>query len=580
VRGLSSRGLIPQFVLVVILPLLVLFLAIPLGSLALHQKAMRDLVGERDERTARSVARAVGEQLAHRLTSIRGLAIHTDEGIAPDRILGSASYLLPDFDGGLAFYSVDGDLVAPGENDRPIPIAPPDFSSLLARAALEPTFSSPFSDPASGELFLLVVASADRKLIAVGAFSVTALIRSTLADAFLAGDQASVFVLDSSDRTLYRTGRLPLSMHNANHPGVKEALSGQSGTTYMPQTADSSEHVVAYSPIRPMNWALVIEESWELIDNPLLRTTQAAPLVLIPPFVVVLVALWFGIRQIVRPLQALASHAAELAWGRFGAIEPPVGGVIEIRHLQTELIHMARKLKAAQTGLRDYISAITAGQEEERRRLARELHDDTLQALIALNQRTHLARLSLADSPADAPLAEIQTLMEQTMANLRRLTGALRPIYLEDLGLVAALEVLARETGQSADLAVEFRRTGVERRLAAEVELALYRMAQEALSNVTRHAQATRAALAIEFSQEGTVLTVSDNGILQDVKVVYAYETGTHQPFHYSTTRIEFGTKVLQLPLTIWTQRGYNSDLAQYYKRVNSYGIQVEIGSF
>lgn len=68
--------------------------------------------------------------------------------------------------------------------------------------------------------------------------------------------------------------------------------------------------------------------------------------------------------------------------------------------------------------------------------------------------------------------------------------------------------------------------------------------------------------------------------VFTDVKVALAYETGTRHPFRYSTGRLEFGMKVLQLPLTFWTQRGYNSDLAQYFKRVNSYGIQVEIGSY
>lgn len=173
---------------------------------------------------------------------------------------------------------------------------------------------------------------------------------------------------------------------------------------------------------------------------------------------------------------------------------------------------MAHKVKAAQESLRDYISAITAGQEDKRRRLARELHDDTLQALIALNQRTQLARLSLADSPASAQLAEIQDLTKQTIANLRRLTRALRPIYLEDLGLVTALEMLARETSQNIKLPVAFHRVGQERRLSPEIELALYRMTQEALSNVARHAQASQVSLTVQFKPEVVTVMVVDNG--------------------------------------------------------------------
>jgi signal transduction histidine kinase len=244
----------------------------------------------------------------------------------------------------------------------------------------------------------------------------------------------------------------------------------------------------------------------------MLQVTQAAPLVLVPALLLTLVALWFGARQIVQPLQALEAKAADLAWGQFEAIEQPVGGIAEIRRLQAELIHMAHKVRAAQESLRDYIGAITQGQEEERRRLARELHDDTLQSLIALNQRIQLAQLALADSPAAGSLAEIQTLMEQTMSDLRRFTRALRPIYLEDLGLVAALEMLTREVGQADNLRVEFHRAGSERRLSSEVELALYRMAQEALSNVTRHAQALQVSLSITFKPDAVIMTISDNG--------------------------------------------------------------------
>jgi len=88
----------------------------------------------------------------------------------------------------------------------------------------------------------------------------------------------------------------------------------------------------------------------------------------------------------------------------------------------------------------------------------------------------------------------------------------LRPIYLEDLGLVAALEMLTREVSQADNLRVEFQRAGSERRLSSEVELALYRMAQEALSNVARHAQASQVSLSITFKPDAVIMTISDNG--------------------------------------------------------------------
>jgi signal transduction histidine kinase len=173
---------------------------------------------------------------------------------------------------------------------------------------------------------------------------------------------------------------------------------------------------------------------------------------------------------------------------------------------------MAHKVQMAQEGLHDFIGAITAAQEEERMRLARELHDDTIQAVIALKQRVQLAQKSVKDQNGRQSLRELENLAEQTIENLRRLTRALRPIYLEDLGLVTALEMLARETTQANHLEVDFRRSGQERRLPHEVELALYRIAQEALNNVLRHAKAKHATLSIAF--EKTIkLEVTDNGI-------------------------------------------------------------------
>jgi signal transduction histidine kinase len=157
------------------------------------------------------------------------------------------------------------------------------------------------------------------------------------------------------------------------------------------------------------------------------------------------------------------------------------------------------------------------GQEEERRRLARELHDDTLQSLIALNQRVQLSRMSLDDGgKGSESWEEIQELTEETIQNLRRLTRALRPIYLEDLGLVTALEMLAREVEQASEVSIDFEKRGQQSRLQSTEELALYRIAQEALSNVARHARATQTWVMISFNST-VVVEISDNGTGFDV---------------------------------------------------------------
>jgi signal transduction histidine kinase len=318
--------------------------------------------------------------------------------------------------------------------------------------------------------------------------------------------------VDGQRQLLYQTGTPRLDTDLTQHTGVADALRGESGTAFL--IVGGSEHVVAYTPIQSVGLALVIEEPWEAVDNPLLRQTLAAPLILIPALLFALIALWFGIRQIIQPLQALERKAAELGWGRFEAIEQTVGGISEIRHLQAELVRMAQKVKAAQQNLRSYVSAITTGQEDERRRLARGLHDGAVQALIALDQRVQMTQLTVKQTaPAAADrLAEIRHMLAALIEDVRRVIRALRPIYLEDLGLLPALEMLTRDLEKTAGLRSEFSSDGAAARLAPEREIAVYRCAQEALSNVARHAGAKTVRVSAVFGAGEFILRVQDDG--------------------------------------------------------------------
>lgn len=472
------------------------------------------MVGERDERATRAAAAAISEQLNHRRAAIRGLALQAANANEPDHALSDAAFLLPDFDGGMAILASDGTLVAASNNtavwqDR---IAAAQLVPLLQEGDLaEARFLAPFLDPVSAEDMMLVASSAG-EFIAVGAFSPSGLARRALASIFGASEQATAYVVTADGMILYQTGAPPWNdSPPQQHPGVVDALRGESGTTYL--TVAGDEHVIAFSPIAPVGWALVIEEPWRAVADPLLRTTELAPLVLIPVLVIALMALWFGVRQVVQPLQSLERQATALGWGDFASIEEPVGGIDEIQRLQAELIHMAQKVNLAQKSLRGYLGAVTTGQEEERRRLARDLHDDTIQALIALNQQIQLAQLSVVDETMAGKLSTMQQMAEQMIGDLRRLTRDLRPIYLEDLGLIPALDMLARDIGHLQQLPVTFESSGRDRRLPAAEELALYRIAQEGLSNVLRHAQASQADLCLAFESEAVTLTIRDDGV-------------------------------------------------------------------
>jgi signal transduction histidine kinase len=508
-RFLRRPGLTQQIFLFFVIPLAALLLLAAFGSQALHQQAMRSMVGERDERTARLAGLAVDAQLERRAQAVRLLALNWAQGATPASVAAAAKTLATDFDGGVALWDADATQLA---GPSPFTALPPDdLKAFLAQAGPEPSFSAPIAGANAGEHWVVVAVAAPDHRIVAGAFSSAGLVQAALADTLSPPTGVIVYVIDAQHRLLYQSGACTASQPCTENPAVAEAFQGRSGLIYLPTSTD--EHVVAYSAIRAAQWAIVVEEHWQSVDSPSLNATQYTPLVLlVPALVLALATLLFGVRQIVQPLQALEARAADLAWGKFDTITQPVGGIAEVRRLQTELIHLAQKVQTAQHSLHSYIGAITIGQEEERRRLARELHDDTLQALIALNQRLQAAGLAPTDPATTALVAELQALAGQTIADLRRFTRALRPIYLDDLGLVTALEALAREMSQSSGVAIAFRQAGVEFRLAPQVELALYRLAQEALNNVAHHAHASQANLGLNFDTKLATLAVSDNG--------------------------------------------------------------------
>jgi signal transduction histidine kinase len=504
------RGSTLQSITVIIIPLTVLLVVISLGSFQVHQNAMRSLVGTRDERSVLTAASALESEISHREYAIRTLAAlaGSSSQASLESVLDNSQDLMEQFDYGTAFFNSKGDLIAAGGNSQCWQYiqTTPELASILHLSSGSAP-SKAFVYPAGGFEIVLVSAPVTRDgEVAVGAFSPDQMIQSTLEGIYPPGGQIGVYIIDSSFQILFHSGPRTLEGITADHPGIQEAFQGKNGTTYVKVAND--EHVVAYSLIHSVDWAIITEESWETVSSPTLSTTQIIPLVMVPALLLALLAMWFGARQIVKPLQKLEAKAARLSWGDFKPIEEPVGGIAEIRDLQNELAHMAAQVRAAEQSLHSYIGAITQGQEAERLRLARELHDDTIQALIALKQRIQLAQMALKKNGGSAELKELETLAEASIDDLRRTTRALRPIYLEDLGLVPALEMLVGENGQQ----IELRSNGQERRLPAETELALYRMVQEALNNAVHHANAKYISVSLDFSVNQLTVMVQDDG--------------------------------------------------------------------
>jgi PAS domain S-box-containing protein len=200
-------------------------------------------------------------------------------------------------------------------------------------------------------------------------------------------------------------------------------------------------------------------------------------------------------------------------------------GTKAIVHITTSLIahegevvgfqHSARDItdeRKLQENLHYYLQQVTRAQEEERKRIARELHDETLQNLIAISRQ--MEKITSSDALWEESIEAVRDFkkkIEVAVQEIRRFSHDLRPSVLDDLGMLPALELLADDLDKRG-IATSFKTVGEARRLIPEIEVMLFRIAQEAVSNIWRHSQASTAELVIEFSDALVRLNIGDDG--------------------------------------------------------------------
>ena len=187
--------------------------------------------------------------------------------------------------------------------------------------------------------------------------------------------------------------------------------------------------------------------------------------------------------------------------------------LLVIGRLIAGALHQARlhrQLVARERAHENFVEQVIEAQEMERRRLAADIHDGISQRLITLSYRLDAASRAVADDPAAAAeqLGKARELVELTLREARAAIGGLRPPVLDDLGLAGGLASLARsipQVGIDVDLA--------DTRLPDHIELALYRIAQECLQNVVKHAKATNARLTFTVCEDVARLEIVDDGV-------------------------------------------------------------------
>jgi len=216
--------------------------------------------------------------------------------------------------------------------------------------------------------------------------------------------------------------------------------------------------------------------------------------------------LWL-LRRALAPLRQLTAFARTIDPLDPGPRVTVAGGTSEVTELAGAFNEMLGRLEAER---RDSVGRALAAQEGERLRVAQELHDGVGQSLTGVVLQLGRAARHVPDAARDGVM-EAQETARDSLEEVRRIARRLRPEALDDLGLASALRVLGERVGEQAGLHVDVHvQPGLE--FDEQAELVVFRVAQEALTNVARHAEAANVELALEQRAGDTVLTVTDDG--------------------------------------------------------------------
>jgi signal transduction histidine kinase len=293
----------------------------------------------------------------------------------------------------------------------------------------------------------------------------------------------------------------------------------------------TEQHLVAFAPLAHAPVGVVVEERKDMALAVPIRLSHRLVGFGLAALLVTSAAAWLHARYVTRPLEDLARAMGRLA---AGSLDEPVtvsrsdeigilGRSFELMRAQLKRAAEERdrfeqqleaRVRQRTDQVRTLLGRVIHAQEEERRRLARELHDDTAQTVATV--LVHVGTLRDTLSAGQERLREVldRTLAQgaRTLADLRRVIADLRPTALDDLGLIPALRGYAEERLAAARVKLAFDVVGSPRRLDPPIETALFRILQEAVSNIAKHAGATTATIHFDFQPAWLVVTVADDG--------------------------------------------------------------------
>ncbi|HLV34744.1 MAG TPA: histidine kinase [Spirillospora sp.] len=220
-----------------------------------------------------------------------------------------------------------------------------------------------------------------------------------------------------------------------------------------------------------------------------------------------------------RPIYNLVEATQAVTEGDFNRRVPrwandEIGELASAFNTMTASLAQAERERAERERLRaEYVSNVIVAQEEERKRIARELHDSTSQLLTSLLVGLKNLKESRDPDETSRRIDALREVVGHTLDEVRTLAWQLRPSALDDLGLLSALRHYIDDYQQRYTIQVDFASNGIDERLPPEIETSIYRIVQEALTNVARHSQASAASVIIDYRRNAIRIIVEDNGI-------------------------------------------------------------------
>ncbi len=556
-KKISGMGLWPRMALAISIGFLTLF-----GTFSvISERALQDSIDKLlEERLA--ITQLIADQIDNLLTDAifeleRANPLFVDEngelGASALATLSQTYRQIGMFPDGIVLLDQNGRVL--GSQPEEIYAAKVDLSNLVyIRTALdtkEPTIAEPFFHPIDNHPVTAVTVPLTHNGQLIGLLSgLLSLdgrgIIMPLNRAAIVGQTEHAVLVNAQGMTLASTFDLPFLSPGEHNTFYQESMAVGTPTVNivpfelnLPGEPKGHLHVMAFVPLQNVPWGLAV--GGDLVGDAF-AGVQELRISLAIISVISLAAVWIitllGTKRLVKPVQQLTVSAHQIAAGNLDvALETSDGGEIgvmasalnEMRNqllqnidelsrwnktLETRVEEQTDHLHQQQQLTQQLLQQVINAQEGERRRIAYELHDEIGQMLTAVQMSLrHLSNgINADDQVLSKRLTRSRALTERTVNDLRGIIAALRPTVLDQLGLIAALEWICDYTLTPLEIKFDFELTGMEKRLPEEIETILFRIAQEAINNITRHSQANQVRIQLIRTNRNVTMSITDNG--------------------------------------------------------------------